>query len=110
MARYRIGPVNRAAERLIPPAEPDGSEIGVNYADAYLEALDATLPDGRAVSCERYGLQITLRVGAAEGEALLRRLEHGPDVRNILHEAMQAAAQEAGVGLAVEDGVIYVDA
>ena len=110
MARYRIGPVNRAAERLIPPAEPDGSEIGVNYADAYLEALDATLPDGRAVSCERYGLQITLQVGEAKGEALLRRLEHGPDVRNILHEAMQAAAQEAGVGLAVEDGVIYVDA
>ncbi len=110
MARYRIGPVNRAAERLIPPAEPDGSEIGVNFADAYLEALDATLPDGRAVSCERYGLQITLRVGEAEGEALLRRLEHGPDVRNILHEAMQAAAEDAGVVLAVEDGVIYLDA
>ena len=102
--------MNRAAERLIPPAEPDGSEIGINYADAYLEALDATLPDGRAVSCERYGLQITLQVGEANGEALLRRLEHGPDVRNILQQALAAAAGNAGVSLTVEDGVIYLDA
>ena len=102
--------MNPAAERLIPPAAPDGSEIGINYADAYLEALGATLPDGRAVSCERYGLQITVRVGEAEGEAVLRRLEHGPDVRNILQQALQAAAQDAGVSLAVDAGVIYLDA
>ena len=82
LARYKIGPVNHAAEQLIPPAAADGSQIGVNYVDAYLTALDATLPDGRVVSCERYGLQITLRVGEGEGEALLRRLEHGPDVRH----------------------------
>ena len=110
MARFKIGPVNRAAERLIPPAEPDGSEIGINYADAWLEALETTLPDGRTVSCERYGLQITLQVGEAKGEALLRRLEHGPDVRNILDRALRAAAQDAGVSLAVEDGVIFLDA
>ena len=110
MARYKIGEVNQAAEQLIPPATSDGSEIGVNYTDAYLTALDATLPDGRTVSCQRYGLQITLTVGAAEGEALMRRLEHGPDVRNILHQALQAAAQDAGVALAVEDDAIYLEA
>ena len=108
LARYKIGPVNHAAEQLIPPAAPDGSQIGVNYVDAYLTALDATLPDGRVVSCERYGLQIILRVG--EGEALLRRLEHGPDVRRCLQRALQAAAKDARVILTVQDDAIYLEA
>ena len=110
LARYKIGPVNHAAEQLIPPAAPDGSQIGVNYVDAYLTALDATLPDGRVVRCERYGLQIILRVGEGEGEALLRRLEHGPDVRRCLQRALQAAAKDARVILTVQDDAIYLEA
>ena len=110
MARYKIGEVNHDAEQLIPPAEADGSEIGINYTDAYLSPIDATLPDGRVVSCHRYGLKITLTVGDAEGEALMRRLEHGPDVRDILHQALQAAATDAGVALVVEHDAIFLEA
>ena len=110
VARYKVGDINHDAEKLIPPAESDGSGIGINYADEYVKAIDATLPDGRAVSCQRNGLQIILAVGDAEGSALMRRIEHGPDVCNILSEALNAAAADAGVELAVADGAIYLEA
>jgi hypothetical protein len=107
--RVRIAEENREAEALIPPAQPDGSKIGVNYADAYLKALNVALEDGRKVSAKRKGLKVLLQIGEQKGEALMRRLEHGPDPRAILRRAVEAAAEQAGARCIVEDGVIYFE-
>jgi hypothetical protein len=103
----RINDENTAAEALLPPAQPDGSRIGVNYVDAYLKALNVELADGRKAACKRKGLKLSLTVGDRAGEALLRRLDHGPDPRRILRAALEEAAAHAGERFLVEDGVMY---
>ena len=40
--RYRIADEDQDAEKLIPPSQPDGSGIGVNYTDAYIKPLMAS--------------------------------------------------------------------
>ena len=107
--KVRIADENREAEALIPPAQRDGSRIGVNYADAYLKALNGDLDGGMKVSAKRKGLKVTLQIGERKGEALMRRLEHGPDVKNILRKAIDEAAEAAGSRFTVEDGVIYLE-
>lgn len=107
--KVRIAEENREAGGLIPPAAPDGSGIGVNYADAYIKAMNVELEDGRKVSCKRRGLKIQLQIGEASGEALLRRLEHGPDVETILRHALEEAAENASSRFSVEDGGIYLE-
>lgn len=107
--KVRIAQENSDAEKLIPPAQTDGSGIGINYADAYVKALAHTLDNGQKVSCKRRGLKITLVVGDKKGEGLMRRLEHGSDVRVILRRAIEEAATAAGVGFDVQEGAIFLD-
>lgn len=107
--KIRVNEVNAEAESLLPPNEPDGSRIGVNYTDAYVKALNVTLEDGTAVTCKRRGLSISLSVGEAKGEGLMRRVEHGPDPRDILQKALEEAAAGAGAQFSVEDGVAYLE-
>ncbi len=107
--KVRLGDVNAKAEALLPPAQPDGSGIGVNYVDAYLKALKATLEDGRKVLCTRRGLKLTLKVGGAKGEGLLRRIEHGPDPRHVLRRALEEAAGGAGVTFSEADGELFLE-
>jgi len=90
-----------AAEAHLPEKELDGSGVGVNYVDAYLKSIKVTLPDGRKVACKRRGLKLTLSIGERTGEGLLRRLQHGPDVRVILREALLEAARHVGATLDV---------
>lgn len=107
--RVKLGAVPEEATRLLAEVDDDASGIGVNYADAYLKILKKTLPDGTKVSCKRRGLKLTLKIGERTGEGLMRRLEHGPDVRRILHRALTEAAAGAGAVLTVEDGVVHLD-
>lgn len=105
--RIELGPVPAGAERWLPENEPDASGIGVNYADAFLTVFKKTLEDGRKITCRRRGLELTLTIGERTGKALLRRLEHGPDERAILHAALGEAAAAAGATYSVEeDGVV----
>jgi hypothetical protein len=98
-----------AAEALLPERKPDGSGVGVNYVDACLKSLKLTLDDGRKLSAKRRGLRITLTLGEAKGEGLLRRLVHGPDPRVLLREALAEAATPLGATLRVEPGVVELD-
>lgn len=107
--RIELGPVPTEADRWLPEAEPDASGIGVNYADAYLKIFKKTLDDGSKVLCKRRGLEITLKIRDRVGKALLRRLEHGPDVREILRLALSEAATNAGATYSVVDGVVLLD-
>lgn len=107
--KIKIGLEDPQAEQLIPPSRPDNSGVGINYVDALLKPLRHTLEDGRKIGWKRQGLKLTLTVGDRKGEALLRRLDHGPEVKVIVRRAMEDAARAAGAGLIVEDGVVYLD-
>lgn len=103
-----LGPENPEAEKLLPDVKDDGSGIGINYADAYLKPFKKVLDDGRKVSCKRRGLELTLKVGDKTGKGLMRRLEHGPDVKTILSKALEDAASDAGVSFSVQDGTLVI--
>lgn len=61
-------PIDEAAvDAFLPPAKPDGSGVGVNYADQVLKLLKQTLPDGRKLSAKRRGLRITVVIGDRTG-------------------------------------------
>lgn len=107
--KVHIAAENTDAEKLIPPAAPDGSGIGVNYVDAYIKPLNVELEDGTKITCKRKGLKIMLSIGAQTGEAIMRRIEHGPDVKTILRQALDAAAREAAAEFSVEDGGLWFE-
>jgi hypothetical protein len=88
---------------------PDGSGVGVNYVDVIAKASKTTLPDGRKLLLKRKGLKLTLSIGDRQGEALLRRLEHGPDVVGIVRRGIEDAAEAAGARARLEPGALHLD-
>jgi hypothetical protein len=103
-------PVDEAAvEALLPPVQLDGSGIGINHADAVLKAFRQTLPDGRKLVAKRRGLKITVAVGEAKGEGLMRRLAHGPDEKRIFREALAESAAGLGGTVAFAPGAVHLD-
>jgi hypothetical protein len=107
--KMRIIDENVEAEKLIPPTAPDGSGIGVNYVDAYIKPMNVETEDGPTVSCKRKGLKLILSIDDKTGEAIMRRIEHGPDVKNILRQALMAAAKEAEAKFTVEEGCVFLE-
>ena len=106
--KQKLCDVNQAAEEKLPPKMEDKSGIGVHYMDAYIKPMNAKLADGTAVKAKRRGLKITLQVGAKKGDGIMRRLQVSPDPKVMLPAALQEAAKNAGVELAIEDGAIFV--
>jgi hypothetical protein len=107
--KLRIAQEDLQAEQLIPPSAPDNSGIGINYADVYIKPLNLQLDGGPKIVCTRKGLKIILSIGEMTGEAVMRRVDHGPDVRNMLRRALETAAQAAGAQFLVEDGGIFLE-
>lgn len=102
--------VNEAAAEKLPGNAEDKSGIGVHYMDAYLKPMNKKLEDGTRVKCKRRGLKVTLAIGKEKkGEGLMRRLDVSPDPVVMLQAALQEAAKEAGVGLVVENGSIFLE-
>ena len=97
------------ADATLQGAIPDGSGVGVNYVDVIVKASKLTLPDGRKLLLKRKGLKLTLAIGDKQGEALLRRIDHGPDVRAIIGQALAAAALAAGATARLEPGAVQLD-
>jgi hypothetical protein len=103
-------PINEAqADAHLPENKADGSGVGVNYADQILKPFKLTLEDGRKLLANRKGLKITVMSGDKQGEAILRRLDNGPDVKNMFQKALQEAAQNAGATVVFEPGQIHLD-
>jgi hypothetical protein len=107
--RVTIAVDEALAEAHLPPAKADGSGLGVNYADQVLKPLKQTLPDGRKLTAKRRGLKITIAVGDRSGEAIMRRLDDGPDEKTIVRRAMERAAANAGATVTFEPGAIHLD-
>jgi hypothetical protein len=97
------------AEATLKGDMPDGSGVGVNYVDVIAKASKLTLPDGRKLLLKRKGLKLMLAIGDKQGEALLRRLDHGPDVLSIIRRALEAAALAAGARAHLEPGALQLD-
>ena len=108
--KTKLCDLNPAAAEKLPGKMDDKSGIGVHYVDAYLKPFNAKLPDGTAVKAKRRGLKITLQVGAKKGDGIMRRLQVSRDPKVMLPAALQEAAKNAGIELAIEDGAIYVSA
>ena len=100
---------NPAAAEWLPENKPDGSGIGVNYVDAFLKPLNCELEDEVRLACKRRGLKITVSVGDRKGEAIMRRIENGPDVRAIFRAALTEAFAQAGATCELGDGNIRVE-
>lgn len=107
--RVELGPENKDAEKLLPSVVDDGSGVGINYADAYIKGIKLTLEDGRKITIKRRGLKLSLTIGESKGDGLLRRLQHGPDEKNMLREALKEAARNAGAAFDVEGGVMVLE-
>jgi len=107
--KIRIAEENADAEKLIPPAAPDGSGIGVNYVDAYIKPMNVETEDGRKITCKRKGLKILISIDDEKGEAIMRRIDHGPDVKNILRQALLTASEAAGAQFSVEESCVYLE-
>jgi hypothetical protein len=107
--KVALGPENQEAEKLLPDVVDDGSGVGINYADAYIKGIKLTLEDGRKVTLKRRGLKISITIGDKTGDGLLRRLQNGPDERNMLREALKEAARNAGAAFEVENGVMMLE-
>jgi hypothetical protein len=97
------------AAQYLPESKPDGSGVGINYADQILKNFKLTLTDGRKMTAKRRGLKITLTIGEKQGEAIMRRMEHGPDVKDIFRKALEEAARNAGATLVIEPSQIHLD-
>ncbi|MEA2711537.1 MAG: hypothetical protein QOF78_4138 [Phycisphaerales bacterium] len=108
--KQKLCDVNQAAEEKLPPKTEDKSGIGVHFIDAYIKPMNAKLADGTAVKAKRRGLKITLQVGTKKGDGIMRRLEVSRDPKIMLPAALQEAAKNAGIELAIEEGAIYVTA
>ena len=100
---------NPAAAEWLPENKPDGSGIGVNYVDAFLKPLNCELEDEVRLACKRRGLKITVSVGDRKGEAIMRRIENGPDVRAIFRAALTEAFAQAGAKCEHGEGNIRVE-
>lgn len=106
--KVKLCDVNPAAVEKMPARTDDKSGIGVHYVDAFLKPMNVQLDDGTPVKVRRRGLKISLAVGTAKGDGLMRRLSAGPDPAAMLEAALQEAATQAGVQLSVEDGSVYL--
>ncbi|MCI0619050.1 hypothetical protein L0244_39270 [bacterium] len=103
-------PIDEAqADSHLPEVKADGSGVGVNYADQILKPFKVTLEDGRKLLAKRKGLKITITIGDKSGEAILRRIENGPNVKNIFRKALEEAARNAGASVVFDNGAIHLD-
>ena len=107
--KTKLCDINPAAAEKLPGKIEDKSGVGVHYVDAYLKPMNAKLPDGTLVKCRRRGLKITLTLGAAKGDGIMRRLAVSPDPVIMLRAALQEAAKNAGIQLTMEDGAIFIE-
>ena len=82
--------------------------LAVNYVDAYIKPMNVEA-DGHKITCKRKGLKVMLEIDDKKGEAIMRRIEHGPDVKNILRQALVTAAQQAESQFSVEDGGVFLE-
>ena len=109
--KTHLCPENPTATDMLRPEKNDRSGIGVHYVDAFLKPLKAgvTLPDGTKFSAKRRGLKVTLTLGTAKGEGLMRRLQVSRDPAVMLRSALDEAGAKIGARLLVEDGQLTLE-
>jgi hypothetical protein len=103
MAQIPIASIPEEVDQRLPQHRPDGSRIGVNYADAFGKCLNTTLPDGRPLAYKRRGLELTLTLGDQKAKTLLDRWAGQGDAQSIHNLAMTRLAEQLGYKYRYED-------
>lgn len=101
--------IDPATDEKLPENFSDKSGVGVHYVSAFIKQMTTKLDDGTKIMCKRRGLKLTLRINKAQGSGLLRRLEHGPDVKNQLKHALDEAATDAGAKIEIRGNEVYLE-
>src|SRR5687767_6122627 len=109
MGKIKVASIPDDVDQSLPAGRPDGSKIGVNYADAFGRHLNTTLPDGRALSYKRRGLQITLALGEQTASALMNRWEGKEDPVTILQQTLGKIAEQLGYRFSYDDRTVYFE-
>lgn len=107
--KHKLAEIPPTAAEWLPQNKADGSQVGVNYADAVMKPLNVQLPDGRKVAAKRRGLKVSVAIGDDKGESLLRRAEYGPRAEDILAAALAEAFKHAGGTFTIEDQGLYLE-
>ena len=107
--KTKLCDLNPGATDKLPFKTDDKSGIGVHYVDAYIKPMNTRLDDGTPVKCKRRGLKVVLSIGDKKGEGLMRRLTVSDDPVVMLDAALQEAATQAGIGLSIDAGAMYVE-
>ena len=108
MTRIQLATIPEEVDMTLPPNRPDGSRLGVNYADAFGKKLNGTLADGRPVIYKRRGLQLTLTLGDQSASAIMDRLAGREDPVTILHQTLTKIADQLGYDYAYENRSVYL--
>lgn len=109
--KLELAPENLAATDMLRPEKNDRSGVGVHYVDAYLKPLKAgvILPDGRKFSAKRRGLKVTLSLGTAKAEGLMRRLAVSRDPVVMLRAALDEAGAKLSARVTAEGGKLFLE-
>lgn len=109
--KTELCPENAAATDQLRPEKNDRSGIGVHYVDAYLKPLKTgiVLPDGTKFAAKRRGLKVTLSLGTAKGEGLMRRLTVSRDPVVMLRAALDEAGAKLGIRVLAENGKLWLE-
>jgi hypothetical protein len=109
MAQIEIATIPEDVDQKLPPTRPDGSRIGVNYADAFGKNLNTTLPDGRVLAYKRRGLQVTLTLGDQAATALMDRIAGNEEPITILNQTFEKLAEQLGYRYKYENRKVYFE-
>jgi len=98
-----------AESKLVANGFEDKSGVGVHYMDAFIKPMNTELEDGTKVTCKRKGIKLTLSVGDKKGDGLMRRHDVSQDPVVMIEACLKEASEQAGVGLVIEDGVLFLE-
>ena len=101
--------IDPVTDQKLPENFQDRSGIGVHYVSAFIKQMTVKVDENTKVMCKRKGLKLMLRINNAKGEGLMRRLEHGPDVKTMLRHALEEAAEQAGARIEVTDRAVFIE-
>ncbi len=105
----QIGSITPKALEWHPSAKADGSGIGINYVDEVLKGFGNEI-QGAPFKVKRRGLKLSFVWGDKKSEALLKRMDHGPEVDAILIAALNDGFGKLGLDVRLEGSLFFMHA
>ena len=97
-----------AAYEWHPKNKADGSEIGINFVDAYIKPLNKAQYLGQAIKAKRRGLKVTVQLGESKGEAIMRAADHEFDVEKTTYQVLRDAFAQLGKEICFQEKSFFM--